>query len=158
MKFLKNYLKIKIFCNAKHIFQLKFFIVGSYRFSFINKPKCSATYLAKSVSIRERSPDATSKMSSPRARWPCPSKRPTRIMDCTTFLPVRASTFTPITESLHSFLYPRISSKLHSSGRRELLQKKKYVSLCVSSFSFDVKVLKWSRGFKSRIHRIYELS
>lgn len=97
-------------------FYLKFFSVNRTCF-LINK------YLVKSLSPFVDAVLATSKMCSPQICCPCPTKRPTRIMNCTTFLPVRASAFYPLHREFAQLSYPRISSKLRSSGRREILQK-----------------------------------
>jgi len=63
-------------------------------------------------------------------------------MDCTTFLPVRASAFYPRYQELAQLSCSCISSKLHVFLKSMQNIAKKYVSLYISSFSLDIKVLK----------------
>jgi len=106
-KISKKLSKIEISSNAKNPSE----IVSLHVFLFLSTSRAQRD-VSRKIRLHSRSPDATSKMSSPRTRWPCPSKRPTRIMDCTTFLPVRASAFYPRYQELAQLSCPCISSKL----------------------------------------------
>lgn len=129
--------EIEISSIAKKYFPAEIFHCGSHMFSFINKP--SAT---RRIS-QNPSPFADAVLTQLRkwARWPCPSKRPTRIMDCTTFLPVRASAFYPRHREFRAAFLPTYSVEVAFVWPTRNITKK-YVSLCVSGFSLDVKVLK----------------
>lgn len=113
--------------------------------------KHNATYLAKFVSIRwrnfenELATDSPLPMSVETAN-PHNGLHNFSPCTCLRFLPPSPRVCVP-------FLPTYFVEVVFVGPTRNIV--KKYVSLCVSSFSRDVKVLMWSRGFKFRIYQIF---